>query len=368
MVLALIEDNYVGIAIASCLILFILTNNNFDKRINRLFLAAAGCVLALIVEEAWEAQLALRPVYTPLRAALSALGYSLRPLIPYFLLLLFKSFRPRQLLAISIPAVLNVLVAFSALFCGISFSYTPDNEFVRGPLGYMPFLVAGFYMLMLLTYTLYEYRNGGFNEALIVSAIAMLGFLSTVLESVFHLQFIQNPSIATSITFYYLFLHSNQSNRDALTGALTRRRFYLDANKHKNSLTAVVSLDLNDLKTLNDCYGHIKGDEALVTVANIAKRYTNARTSFYRVGGDEFMMLCYRTEENRVRQMIAGIQADLQKTEYRCAIGYAMQGHPRDFDSTCLAADHMMYEDKRRLKALCAKLAEAVSLAPVLCE
>lgn len=350
MVFDLVENNFVAVSITSCLILFVLTNNNFEKKTNRLFLAAASCVLILIVTEAWEAQLALRDTFTPLRTLLSAIGYSLRPLVAYFLAVMVRNYTKAKSALLRLPLVLNALVAFSALVCGVSFSYTPDNQFVRGPLGYTPFVVSAFYLLVLLIPTVRECRKGGSKEALIVSALALLAFLSTVLESIFHFQFIQNPSIATSLTFYYLFLHSNQSNRDTLTGALTRRRFYLDAKKNPSALSAVISLDLNNLKTLNDKYGHMEGDRALIAVTDIIQANAGPKASLYRTGGDEFMMLCYRMREEAVQDMIARIRGGLAKTEYRCAIGYAVYDGQTDFDSVCQTADNIMYENKRQMK------------------
>lgn len=347
----LIQSNFVGVAITLFLILFIVTNNNFEKKINRLFLSAALCVLVLIIEEAWEAQLALQPTFSPLRILLSAIGYSLRPMIPYLLVMIFKNYTKRWIIIFSIPLAFNALVSFSSMFFGVSFGYTANNEFVRGPLGYTPFIVAGLYVVVLLVLTIQSYRNGGLMETMIVSAIVLLAFFSTVMESLFHFQFIQNPSMATSITFYYLFLHSNRNNRDPLTGALTRRRFYLDADKYRARLSAVISLDINDLKILNDQYGHIEGDKALITVTDVVKKYTSSKASLYRTGGDEFMILCYKVTEKNVQEMIARIRSDLDKTSYRCAIGYALYASHMKLDHICHMADNMMYEDKRKMKS-----------------
>lgn len=351
MIFEIVQSNFVAVAISLFLILFLLTNNNFEGKTNRLFLAAASCILILIIEEVWEAQLGMRATYTPLRTLLSAIGYSLRPMIPYLLLLTAKDYTRGGFILMSVPAVFNILVAFSSLFCKLSFWYTPDNEFVRGPLGITPFVVAGLYIVMLLALTIQKCKNGGLMEAMIISAIVLLAFLSTIMESMFHFQFIQNPSIGTSVTFYYLFLHSNQSNRDTLTGALTRRRFYLDAEKHHTTLSAVISLDINDLKIWNDRYGHLEGDKALVTVTDVVKKYMGTRALLYRTGGDEFMILCYKLNEEKIQELISKIRNDLEKTKYRCAIGYALYSCQLNFDHVCHIADTFMYENKRQMKS-----------------
>lgn len=351
MLVEFIKADFVAVMITLFLILFVMTNNNFDRKTNHLFLASACCIMILIAEEWWEVQYSLLPYPTTMRALLSAIGYSLRPLIPFFLLISPKYFSRRKLILLIIPQVFNVLVSFSALFCGISFSYTADNQFERGPLGFTTFIVAAFYIVLLLMQTIRDFRRGTMREALILTAIVLSAFFSTIIESVLGVRFIQTPCMATSVTFYYLFLHSSQNNRDPLTGALTRRKFYLDADKYRSALTAVVSLDLNNLKQLNDEYGHVAGDEALATVAAVVKKQMGPRTALYRTGGDEFMILCYRMDENAVQKMIDRIRTAFEGTAYSCAIGYALCSAYSQFDAVCQTADRKMYENKRSMKA-----------------
>lgn len=243
-----------------------------------------------------------------------------------------------------------MLVAFSALFGSWSFGYTQLNEFVRGPLGYAPFVTAGFYVAAVLLMTMWKCKKGDLMEAMTVSMIVILIVLSTVMESVFHFRSIQSAASGISITFYYLFLHTNQSNRDPLTSALTRRRFYLDAERYRTALTAVISLDLNNLKVLNDKYGHVAGDKALVTMTEVVKKCITKKASLYRTGGDEFMILCYKLSEQQVQEMIKQIQEAMEETEYRCAIGYATYHYRVGLDHACQLADDAMYENKQEMK------------------
>lgn len=319
----MIQSNFIGVAILLFLTSFILTNNNFDKRTNHLFLAAIVCVLLFIAEEIWENQLALEATSSQLRVLLSAIGYTLRPMTAYFLLLIIGSSSLKWQMLVSVPLVINALVAFSALFVPWAFSYTPDNQFVRGPLGFFPFVTAAFYVLAILLFTLTSTKKGDNMEAVVVMGTVLLTTVATAMESLFGFRFIQGAAGGVSITFYYLFLHTNQNNRDQLTGALVRRRFYLDAERYRTTLTAVISLDLNNLKELNDNYGHVAGDEALIVFTQTVKKCLSKRASLYRTGGDEFMILCYKMQEGEVQALIEKIRAAMQETSYRCAIGYA---------------------------------------------
>lgn len=346
----IIQQNFIGVAILIFLILFIFVNNNFERRTNMLFLSSAICVLLFIIEEALEWQYAKMATFHSMRLYLSIIGYMLRPTTAYFLAMIISENTKKQKLIMTIPLLINFVVAVSALFTKWSFGYTASNEFVRGPLGYTPFITAGFYVLTILYMTVVKSKKGDAMENVTVSAIVVLTLIATMMESVYHFRAIQSAASGISITFYYLFLHTNQSNRDALTGALTRRRFYLDARKYHTSLSAVISLDINNLKQINDQQGHLAGDQALITLSHVVRSLTNKKASFYRTGGDEFMILCYHMSEDEVQQLIARIREHMQDTEYRCAIGYALYDYQRSLEMVCQLADSAMYENKKLMK------------------
>lgn len=346
----IVQQNFMGVVTVLFLALFVLSNNNFDRRTNGLFLACAICILLYIVEEAWERQLALGETYTHLRVLLSAVGYMLRPMTVYFLvMIIFKSTAKWRLL-LSLPILFNAVVAFSVLFGKWAFWYTADNQFARGPLGFTPFATAGFYVVTLLVLTILECKKGDRMEIMTVSMIVVLAVVATVMESVFQFYAIQSATSGVSITFYYLFLHTNQNNRDSLTRALVRRRFYLDAERYRTALTAVISLDLNNLKELNDQYGHVAGDRALIVMTETVKKCIKKRASLYRTGGDEFMVLCYKMDEEKVQALVRQIRDAMENTEYRCAAGYAMYHYHAGLDYVCHLADEAMYENKLRMK------------------
>jgi diguanylate cyclase (GGDEF)-like protein len=80
-----------------------------------------------------------------------------------------------------------------------------------------------------------------------------------------------------------------EARRDALTGLLNRRAFdeQLEGLLEREQV-ALVLLDLDDFKAVNDTDGHAAGDEVLTTVARILLRAVRAQDNVYRIGGDEF--------------------------------------------------------------------------------
>jgi GGDEF domain-containing protein len=86
------------------------------------------------------------------------------------------------------------------------------------------------------------------------------------------------------------------SNTDSLTGVLNRRAFFADLERrlgrHAVAQTggALVYLDINNLKALNDFAGHLAGDRAILTFAELIKTATRSSDLIARIGGDEFLV------------------------------------------------------------------------------
>lgn len=133
-------------------------------------MTACVLVMCLVLVDSVEYWTASFDHATPLRIWMSAIGYSLRPTNIYIVILLLDQGEKKNHW-LGIPLVINARLAFSALFTDIAYSYSADNQFVRGPLGYFAFVTSGFY----------------------------------------------------AVVFYYLYLNTQQFKRDPMTKALNRR-------------------------------------------------------------------------------------------------------------------------------------------------
>lgn len=86
------------------------------------------------------------------------------------------------------------------------------------------------------------------------------------------------------------------SNTDGLTGLLNRRAFFADLDRRLSRLVmakgsgALVYLDINNLKAQNDVGGHLAGDRAILTCAEILRNCTRPTDLIARIGGDEFLL------------------------------------------------------------------------------
>ena len=112
------------------------------------------------------------------------------------------------------------------------------------------------------------------------------------------------------------------ANTDPLTGAINRRRFIEllegDARRPrgKPETLAVLMLDLDYFKTINDRFGHATGDAALEHFTAIAKRELRDRDHFARLGGEEFAALLPATPLDRAIGVAERIRAATESTAF----------------------------------------------------
>ncbi len=156
-----------------------------------------------------------------------------------------------------------------------------------------------------------------------------------------------------------------QANADDLTG-VKNRHAYLEAEAHMDRQIAaqrvppfaIVVLDVNDLKKVNDTAGHQAGDELLQgacrSICDIFKH-----SPVFRVGGDEFAVIAqgedYEHLEERLAEMRDHNERALQRGGAVIACGTAFFRGETRMATVFERADRNMYEDKCRLKALGAK-------------
>jgi diguanylate cyclase (GGDEF)-like protein/PAS domain S-box-containing protein len=98
-----------------------------------------------------------------------------------------------------------------------------------------------------------------------------------------------------------------QANTDSLTGLFNRRYFFENANRefkrarrHDKSL-AVISLDVDHFKSINDSFGHPIGDQVLIEIANHIIPLIREEDIFSRIGGEEFSILLPETSAESAR-------------------------------------------------------------------
>lgn len=139
-----------------------------------------------------------------------------------------------------------------------------------------------------------------------------------------------------SVLMIFLDSEKNNSTIDELTGVNNRRAFNIFGNKlfnDKNDGMFLMLMDANDFKKINDVYGHLVGDKALIDIANMLKTaIKNTKKDYFlaRLGGDEFIIVGNCENETTIKELITNIKKEETRVNsnhnpYRISMSIAMR-------------------------------------------
>lgn len=156
------------------------------------------------------------------------------------------------------------------------------------------------------------------NLIYIIVAIVLLCFIAyAFLKNSFY-----RKKVKKEDRLYYLDAMTNLKNRNYLNDNI---EFW---NSSKIYPQAIIIIDINKLKTLNDKYGHEAGDNQIRSVASVLIRTQKDNTEILRTDGDEFMIYLVGYDEKKVGSYIhklnREIQSSLSNRDYGVSIGYSM--------------------------------------------
>ena len=150
-----------------------------------------------------------------------------------------------------------------------------------------------------------------------------------------------------------------QATTDALTGIYNRRKFLeklqekiLEAKRYKISME-LLFIDIDHFKLVNDTYGHETGDNVLLEFTGIITGMTRQSDVFARLGGEEFVVLVQRNDNNTGRFLAEKIRSSVEQHSFQqvgtitCSIGVAQHNETDTTESIIKRADDAMYAAKQ---------------------
>lgn len=151
------------------------------------------------------------------------------------------------------------------------------------------------------------------------------------------------------------------AHQDTLVSLPNRRGFLrelerlVDRARRYGESSAMLYVDLDGLKMINDTFGHKAGDEALIQVAELLVGGLRRSDVVARIGGDEFGILLENSAEEKARETAARLSDMICDSEFRhdgeelplsVAIGVAMIGRDDTVEEVMARADEEMYRGK----------------------
>lgn len=152
------------------------------------------------------------------------------------------------------------------------------------------------------------------------------------------------------------------AHRDALTGVGSKLAYDQQVLKLTEEMErgearyGIVMVDMNDLKKINDTYGHERGNDAIrKTCALICDVF--AHSPVYRFGGDEFVIVVKGRDYDHVEELADKFRTEARASEgqpwerVNAAVGWALYNGEDTVDDVFRGADHRMYEQKKEMKS-----------------
>jgi diguanylate cyclase (GGDEF)-like protein len=278
-----------------------------------------------------------------------------------FLLFALSSAIMQLLNIIDFTTVLPVfhLMSLATAVCVCTIFYKETKKGKKPPVIFMISCVALFSFLLLdlvLFYASYIYKIdyfGYFQISMLLFIVINIGNLGENLFLIRDMN-IKNRLLLSLAYTDTLTRLKNRTSFDEMMNAINNRL------KQESSVHLII-LDINNLKTINDTYGHKRGDDILVESAKILKATIGQLGDVYRIGGDEFACIIRNTDESvineYVSEMFEQVDSFNSKNEQpKLSIAYGMATyHPeldKDIHSLFVRADKAMYNNKETQKVI----------------
>ena len=149
---------------------------------------------------------------------------------------------------------------------------------------------------------------------------------------------------------------------DDMTGCFNRRhgvyslREWFSRSKRYGTQFAIIYFDLNGLKSINDDYGHQAGDLLLRSVSGAIKEILRETDQLFRMGGDEFMVICPETDKRgaficaeRMQRAASEITIVDKRASFAFGIAHSSEDY-KEMDDMLHSADVSMYKMKDEMR------------------
>lgn len=223
----------------------------------------------------------------------------------------------------------------------------------------LPYLITLSILSAMLTMMLYYFVR----KHIMMQAYSMQRILTTIHKMEKEMQ---RSMPSYDVDYENIMQITGKGLKDDLTGAATRVFFLNQAEQllegcNKTSTLALCFVDLDDLKILNDTYGHLAGDAALKAIGKILREYERKYDGIVgRYGGDEFVLIMSDVDDldelkEILSEMVERLTFTLQFNEENIAIhssiGASIRRNHEPLELLIANADKALYDVKRHGKA-----------------
>lgn len=256
------------------------------------------------------------------------------------------------------PFLIGVFLSVINITTPILFSISEDNVYSREPLIWINAITMYLLLLYIIALTFKNRKLVNQEVALGVTIFMILPAVGAAIQIVYLGLFLIWPMMALGVIVAYIFLETTGTSRDHLTKLFTRLKSdeYIKNLIDRQTEFAIIMIDLDNFKELNDTYGHAEGDRVLQIFGIILMNVFDKNSLVSRFGGDEFLIITNTYTEKELIEFKKLIYDELSNTIYlnehlkslKFSYGYScfIKGDVKTMDHLIVEADDFMYKDK----------------------
>lgn len=265
-----------------------------------------------------------------------------------------------------LPVLIVIIMLIVNLFVKNIFFIDEFNLYHQGKMLFLYYVISYSYFIDIIvnSVTTWKKEKRSQQELKKLVILALLPLIALIVQIFNHRTTLIGVGFTISVLMIFLDGVKSNSTIDELTGINNRRAFNISANKlfsDNNNVMFLMLADVNDFKKINDEYGHLMGDRALVDIAFMLKmaiKETKKNYFLARFGGDEFIIVGKYDNEDTIKELIDSIKKEEglinnsnKSYKITMSIGYAIKNNSHlSVDDLISEADVAMYANKKQIK------------------
>lgn len=288
-------------------------------------------------------------------ASSGIIGYCWCLFVEYHIHRNFKRIKKKSRI-LSVPLIIaTILIFINLLGTGIIFDISKENVYTRGPMNFILYIFVFVYYIESI-YTVQKAKN----DSILVEFFPIYFFIipcmiGTMIQGFFFGISTIWLCVAIAFILVYIEIQISISFIDDLSGLYNRKYMNHYLNKLQNNKAKHVYgflMDINDFKTINDIYGHLKGDQAIIQFGKILQHSIDKDSVAIRMGGDEFVIFAILKSNEEALALKKRIEQNVRqfnihsKEPFHLSFSIGIAKYNGNIDTFLSAMDDSMYEAK----------------------
>lgn len=285
----------------------------------------------------------------------SIIGYCWCLFVEYHIHRNFKRIKKKSRI-LAVPLIIaTILIFINLLGTGIIFDISKENVYTRGPMNFILYIFVFVYYIESI-YTVQKAKN----DSILVEFFPIYFFIipcmiGTMIQGFFFGISTIWLCVAIAFIIVYIEIQISISFIDDLSGLYNRKymNHYLDKLQNDKSKHVYgFFMDINDFKTINDIYGHLKGDQAIIQFGKILQHSIDKDSVVIRMGGDEFVIFAILKSNEEALALKKRIEQNVRqfnihsKEPFHLSFSIGIAKYNGNIDTFLSAMDDSMYEAK----------------------